>query len=708
MVKLILYEWEKLWKNASVLKIVFLFLVLSGIVFQGELNRDKEEHQPYLEFHKAMDNMTEEEAIHYLRKEKERSGYEQYKAISYLEDEISTINGYEAYRKSIQTRYKQNQSISVFSKNKEQNQYMERIAKKYENLKIKAPMKRQPYQGFLKVVDFYVHYILAIVLLIYLVSVVFIQEQRNGKADFARTMFRGDKSLFIAKSCTVYGALLLYLLGTFLIHIGLAGREYGFISIDAAIQSVPGFYSVPYAWNIGTYVIAYIGLQGLAAFLLVAIAIFLARWSTSELKTTLGLTIIMGWSVFSQNTMNGEGIESFFRIWNIWGSFTGESILKNYEILKIGNIFIEQSLWIPICIILSIFLLLVSGKHCPKERKKTYFRKEKRKKNPHGLFYYEMKKMWIYQGGIFLFVACMGIQAITIYQYKTYIGTDEVYYQKYIDEFGNRITTETENKIAAEKIRLKNLENELNQTEDPIKMDNLTQQLECVGGFHKYVERIENLLEDEKTQLILKDRQYDLLFENTVVSRMMIILLCVSFAFLIPVIYQKEKETGMEVLQDTSWTGGKKIWRLKIGIVLLYSIPFILCSEGMVVAKENYMYDLEWFAPVGCLPQYWENHGKTSIGVAFLIGFIIQCIVVSIIVMFLSACAKKVRNQHMLTGIILGLTVVPVILSSHVPVAVLSWGYNLIFVFTAQFKIVIAGCGILGIVTYLIRRKENR
>ena len=50
-----------------------------------------------------------------------------------------------------------------------------------------------------------------------------------------------------------------------------------------------------------------------------------------------------------------------------------------------------------------------------------------------------MKKLWIYQGGIILFAACMCIQAMTVYRYKTYVGTDEFYYQKYIDEFGNRI-----------------------------------------------------------------------------------------------------------------------------------------------------------------------------------------------------------------------------------------------------------------------------
>ncbi len=709
MLKLILYEWKKLWKNASVLKIVLLFFLLSGLVFQGELNQDKEAHQTYLEFHKITDNMTEKEAENWLLEEqkKEDTGYGEHKALLYLESEISAVKDYDTYRESIQNRYQQSQSISVFAKDKVQNRYMEQIAQKYENLEMKASMKRQPYQGFLKVVDFYVQYILAMVLLIYLVSVVFIQEQRNGKSDFACTMFRGDKPLFVAKTCMVCVTLFLYLLGTFLIHIVLASREYGFISMNVAIQSVPGFYSVPYAWDIGTYIIAYVGLQGFAALLLTAIAIFIARWSVSEVKTALGLALVMGWSAFSQSAMNGDGAEAFLRIWNVWGSFTGESILKNYEILKLGNVFIEQSLWIPVGIVIAIFLLIVSGIHCPKERKKVYFRKEKRKKHPHGLFYYEMKKLWIYQGGIYLFVACICIQAINIYQYKTYIGTDEFYYQKYVDEFGNRITAETEDKIVAEKMRLDSLERELNQTEDPIKSYKLTQELECMGGFQKYVDRIERLLEDEKTPAVLKDRQYELLFENTVVSRMMVILLCISFAFLIPATYQKEKETGMEVLQDTSWTGDRKLWRLKIGIVLLYAISFVLFNEGMIFGKEKNTYDLEWLVPAGCLSQYWENYGKIPIGLAFFIGIIMQCIVVTIVVMFLLACAKRVRNQHMLTGIILGVMVVPVVLSSHVPITALSWIHHLIFVFTANLKIVVMSCVIFGIVTYFMIRKER-
>ena len=142
------------------------------------------------------------------------------------------------------------------------------------------------------------------------------------------------------------------------------------ISMDAAIQSVPGFYAVPYAWSIGMYIIAYGAMQGLAAFLLAAIAVFLARWSVSEVKTAFGIMLVMGGSLFCQNTMTGEGFEAIFRIWNIWGAFTGKSIIRNYEILRFENILVEQSLGIPLCIIVAVFFLIIGGIHCPKEREK--------------------------------------------------------------------------------------------------------------------------------------------------------------------------------------------------------------------------------------------------------------------------------------------------------------------------------------------------
>lgn len=61
------------------------------------------------------------------------------------------------------------------------------------------------------------------------------------------------------------------------------------------------------------------------------------------------------------------------------GAFTGKSIIRNYEILRFENILVEQSLGIPLCIIVAVFFLIIGGIHCPKEREKKYYRKEKEK-----------------------------------------------------------------------------------------------------------------------------------------------------------------------------------------------------------------------------------------------------------------------------------------------------------------------------------------
>lgn len=710
MLKLILYEWKKLWKNASAIKIILLFFILSGMIFQGQLNQDKEAHPVYLEFHNATDNMTDQEARQWLleMQKKENSGYGEYKALLYLNQEISAISEYHAYRQAIQDRYEQSQSISIFAKDDGQNQYMERIAQKYGKLELKATMRRQPYQGLIKVLDSYVQYILAIVLLIYLVSVLFIQEQKNGKVDFAGTMFRGRTSLFFAKVCTVYGTLLVYLFGTFLIHMMLATRIYGHISMDAAIQSIPGFYSVPYAWSIREYIFVFILLQALALFLLTSVAVFLAKYFASGAMTTFGLGLVVVLSVFAQKEMNGNGMKAIFRLWNVWGILTGKSIIKNYELIQFGNLLINQNLGIIFCMIVAVGLLIIAAIHPTKGILKKDHKKGTKSRKPHGLIYYEMKKMWIYQGGVFFFLLCIFVQLITINQYKTYIGTDEFYYQTYIDEFGNKVTENTKKKIEEEKVRLACLEKELSEAENEVISYKLTQELECVGGFWKYVERVENLQSDKKPLWLLKDRQYELLFENTTVSRMMVILLCSSFAFLIPAIYQKEKESGMEVLQDTSWIGGRKLWCIKIGIVLLYSISFVLFSGIIIIMKLNSMYDLEWTKPVGCLPQYWNISIEIPIWGMFVLGVLTQCVTVTVMVVFLSACAKKVKNRHVLTGVVLGTMVVPVLLSTNVPVEMLNLVHHVFFVFTANLKMLVTVCLGLCVATYFMIRKEMK
>ncbi len=708
---LILFEWKKLWKNASVFKMLLFFLILSCILFWGELTKEKEAYPRYLELHETVDKMEAQEAAEWLLGEQENnnSGYEDRKAFEYLQTEIEAFSGYEEYREAIQNRYEQSQSISIFAKDDQgQNEYMRRIAEKYKELDVTAPMELQSYQGLKRVLDFFVSDVLTVVLLLYLVSVVFIQEQKSGKASFAQTMLCGKEKLFWAKTLTVYGSLVSYSLMTFCVNLLLANRVFGTISFAAAIQSVPGFHAVPYAWSIGEYLVAYVIMKGIAVFFLSAAAIFCVKCFSSEVHVSFLVISFVGLSVWLASTMTGDGIQSVLRLWNVWSFLRGTSIINDYELISFGGVWVESIWGILIFLGVSGMLLIFCGKYHWKEEKQKERRRRDREKKPHGLFYYEMKKTWINQGGLFLLIASVVIQAGVTHRYNNYLGTDEYYYQKYIDVLGERITEETDSKILEEEKRLEELQNELAVTTDWLRAYKLQSELECVGGFYKYKDRVTSLREEQKEPVILKDAQYSILFTNTEVSRTLVMLLCAGFAFLIPAVYHKEKETGVETLQQVSVHGKRKTLGIKIGTLVIYFVSFLLISGMTVYFKANASGQLKWGVSTECLQVYWNSENQRTVLTTFIIGILVQCILAVLAVILLSACAKKIKNRYAMTGLLLGAMVVPTLLSPYSAIRGLQWIHDFFFVFTQNGVILMVIGGILFVTVGLIIRGEMK
>lgn len=567
MMKVVLYEWKKLWKNASVLKIVLFFVSISSIVFWSELSKDKEWVPKYLELHESVDDMKTEDMMGWLKAELEKQSkienesenYVTYKALSCLQTEIEAFVNYDNYRETIQNRYKDNQSISVFSDSDVgHNKYMEQIARKYKHLHIKASMRLQPYQGVQGILDYYAGDILLIVFLIYLVSVVFIQEQKTGKLSFAHTMDLGGGHLFTAKVILVYGSMILYLFLTFSINFLLMYFMYGSISLSVAVQSVPELFAVPYAWTIGQYLLSYIALKAVAIFLLTAIAILTARWFVSEVAVSAVLAGIIGVSIWAGNVLIGDDIQSIFRFWNLWSVLRGKTFIGNYELIRFDNNFIEVIWGIPVFVITAVVLYLFTGMHKWRERNKRFKERKLKDKKPHTIFYYEMKKMWIYQGGLVFFIVCILIQGMCVNEYRQSLTTCDFYYYQYIDKFGNQITTQTDEKIRLEEQRLQKLEEELMTETNFVKVSKIQQELEWMEGLGKYKYRVEDLKTAKKQEILLKDTQYDLLFNYTDVSRMMVILLCVSFAFFIPAVFKRKRN------KNGNFAADKSAWRKKI------------------------------------------------------------------------------------------------------------------------------------------------
>lgn len=384
-------------------------------------------------------------------------------------------------------------------------------------------------------------------------------------------MRKGKRGLFFAKVFTVYGSILLYLIGIFLLNMALANIVYGDISFSVAVQSVPGFYAVPYAWTIGQYLFVIICMKGMAAVVLTALTALLVKWRSSEIQVSFLLMLFLGFSIWSGNSFMGDGILSVFRIWNVWSLLRGMSFIRSYELIRIFGSSFPATWGVLVLFIVAGASLLFAGFHLWKGRKRRSVGWKRKEKKPHGIFFYEMKKLWVHQGAIVLFLVCIFVQLSVIFRYENRIDQDEFYYQKYIDTFGGWITDETDATVVKEEERLQKVEEELATTQDSVKSMRLSYELERRGGFAKYTDRINALREDGREKILLKDAQYRLLFENTEVSRIFVILLCTSFAFLIPAVFHKEKDTRVEILQKTSVSGEKRLWLAKIGSILIYT-----------------------------------------------------------------------------------------------------------------------------------------
>lgn len=708
--RLVWYEWKKLWKNASVLKIFLFFLLLSGIVFWGELDKNREWIPEYLKMH----GLLEEEqggAAEWVEQKKasqSAAGYEQWKALEQIGREVEAQNGYAAYRESIQNRYEKGREISIFADpDSDRNAYGKRIAQAYEKLDIQAPMELHPYLGVEQLLDFYAGDLLAAVFLIYLTGVVFLQEEKAGKSEFALTMFHGNVRLFLAKAFVVYSSLTVYMLLIFVLNFMLASAKFGGIACMAAIQGVPGYYAVPYAWTIGQYLLACMGLKLLAAAVLTALAVAIAKRFCSVILTAAGTACILGLGIWFCNSSVGGGLWEAGRIWNVWSLLRGKPVIGTYELISFGSLYFEAA-WgiVPLAAILFGLMLFAGGRRQMKRRRRIWAKKGSRRK-PHSIFYFELKKLWVYQRGMILFAACILLHGMTVRQYRNDLDTEEYYYQQYIDRFGDRVTKQTDHQIREEKAYFQSLEETLAGEENIYRADALQRELERRDGFEKYADRAALLQRDGKEEILLKDIQYEMLFGFTEVSRGMVLFLCISFAFLIPAVFQKEKETRVELLQKTSACGGKTLWNAKIMSLLLYFVSLTLVFGMFSFWKSAAAYDLKMSAPSDCLPAYWDSGISIPIACFFSLGVILQCIGVSACLIVLSACGKLVKNQYMLTGMILGATVVPTLLSPYLSLRWLRAIHDILFVFTFQGRWTTIGFAVLLAAAAAVIGKES-
>lgn len=690
--RLLKYELKKLASNLSFFKIIAILLCLSGFLFylnNKQMNLDTEY---YKVIHNEIDSMDIVQAKKKIVDERNKYRIDDWylydnkiRTLERIEEEIENILEYSNFRDGIREQYNKNKNISIFkSKNNYNEKYIKKTFDEYEQLEVKDNLHLTPSLGLEKLMEFSLIDIVGIILLIYVAGITIYNERKNGFLMFTQTNYYGKGKQFICKLGAYWIVGITWTILSFFICFVISIKLYGAVPLSTAVQSMPSLLTSTYSLNVGDFIIGYLLIRCFAYMILSTIITLFSYVMDSfvgMMTTTLASLII---SLIAYKTINEFSVLSPLKYINIWQILRSEEILGKSILVRVWNEPVALINFIFLVVSILILLILLAKKNfTQKEIKKANKRIAVFDKKPRGLLYYELKKMWIDEKGLGIFSLIIIIHIIFIVNTTPNTNMEDIYYNNFINTIGDSVTEETEDKLIQKKIEFDEIQEKLNETINNKEQILLMDKLNSFNAFNKYKERFYEIKDLNIDKKLLKENEYKLIFEDSNVIKISEVLLFLLIIIIIPSVFQREKETGMDKLQKITVNGRIKLWRSKI--ITIISIILSACAIifGNIILKNTFYFKgVNLDTSVTNLTNYFQYNFNLSIRSFLLLTFIIRLIIVSAIIIIFSFISSRATGRYLNIIILSIISILPIIASQYVDSYILNGIYNLTFIYS--------------------------
>lgn len=683
---LIIFEIKKILKSASFTKIVLFFFILANFTLLIQLSDFDTSKTMYLNYHQECFGLNDEQLNDWIHKNEDALNQSsiQAKAYQQITKEIKAVINYDDYRNNMNQKYDNRNDIAIFNDgNSINDQYMQKVKVKYEQLELTHALTLQPYYGLEMIFNNHMFDLLLILFLLYLVYVIFIQEIKNNHLLFATTT-QMSKSLFIViKVVTMFLMICLFVSLCAFSFIVINRLFFGSIDLNSAIQSIDGFHGVCYDYSIFEYYLLFYVSKIIALLFLEMISVFLALKLKSEWKTFCFIVVFCLIQIYFYNQPLHQ-LENWFRFINIFTVFDC-TMIKSYYLVQVQSILLDSSYCYIVVIVLSLILLLIcfKVKLIPMKQKKQQLLKKKTPK-VHSLLYYEMKKLWFHHGGLILLISFLILLSLSLSSYQDHFTQDEHYYFQYIDYIGDRVADDSDELIQKEEARIQSLYQKLENSSNDLERISIQNDLECEGGFQLYKNKIQALKKDPAKERLLKERQYDLLFTKQNVSKLYVILLYLSMAMLIPSYIFKDIESKVYMIQNTSVSKNKQLERAQSLAIFSYFLCFVVISAISILIRVNQLHDLKYMSNIRGLDIYGDFIFDMPIIIFYFLGVVMQLSICYLVSKIITYSTKYFKNKYVLMVILLAVSIFPIYMMDFVISIGLQIPFDLLFVFTTN------------------------
>jgi|GEM_PF-931321 len=618
MEKIIFGELKKLCCNRKAAGFVLCLLSLHILMFTVKVYDSSGYKFSYSSYKKIVSDIdvsrladeyerlkTERENIIYNQNEEPRytpRRSSEYALYSQVLDEMKHVLEYDVYLSSVLDSRNAKSSISIFARD----EYSIRNEKKTREDFEKLRGNRAEFlgaRGINLITEFDISDLIGLILIAIIAVSLVALENEESTMILLRSTPHGRKKCACAKYLL---GMMLSLITTLLLYgyrILLIGLTYGYGNLHGVIQSVPGYESCPFLLSIKEYLFLYVMLKALICCSLFSLFFYMAAKFRQSRQIYIAIVFLVGISAVFYYVIDIHHWLSYLKLLNPVALLDTEYLITRYKNI---NVFGYPVRYISVAAAAASAMAVCFGilgirefcRHFTSQNMLIMTVKQKISDRLHvirrikyifhgktALFFYEIKKSWIYEKGIIL-LACVAAVIIITYKPMTerLYEIKDIYYKQYVKELEGEYTDE----------KLQYLYEQLREVNDTRKRLESGEVFEAsaISILSQKIRREEGLLEAISYAEYLKDtdkgsfvysRGYDILLgadeENRDLIFTVISAVLLMIGLSIP-IWGIEESSGMKQVLRISYHGRKttsayKYINMLIAGIAAFSVIYI-------------------------------------------------------------------------------------------------------------------------------------
>lgn len=600
--------------------------------------------------------------------------------------EMEQVITYEEYIDSVVNNASK-QSISLFNKDKFFNQNASKTIKDFSKLKEVDISFEGTYGVHLVTKSDFTEWIGIIIIVLLTISLITLEKEEQTSALLKSTP-NGRRVIGGVKYCTGVCFTIILVIILYGFRLALIKATYGFGNSNSSIQSVLGFSSCQYTISIREYFIIYFLLKITVYISLFSLVFFIATILEHSWKTYVAIIVLIGLSASFTYTIGENDWLANLKWLNPIAFLNVEYSITHYKNM---NIYSHPVSYIHIVVIGSIVVTLCTSalsirkfnvvttsyaviriRYIQKIKDWLYqYNSRKKRRAMRILIHTEIKKSWIHEKTITLFLLVIGIVWFTYTPMVEQLYTlRDIYYKQYVKEVEGEFTTEKLDFLMGKleviqeaKEVLKKNDTDLSQSVRNILEKKIDEEegLQDAISYAKYLEKIEN-------GHFVYSKGYQILLGSGLgkgeLYKLNVFAIFVMIGLSIP-IWGIEEWTGMKRILNISYRGRSLVPVLKYMNILICGVATFAIIFLPWIYNVSSAYRMgQWGISVVNIQEMSSYPKGVSIGIIVVLFYLLHLVYLWLVGIGIKYINGRMKSFSLTAVVVVAVFIIPVLVWS--------------------------------------------